>query len=518
MAKLSVLTWVGNAAAGLCGRRGAVSDQARQARCSRQTVYDHTAKVQQALAVYDPGHSRDALLQEVEQLRAENRQLWGWLEDSFACPKPKRRQFAATAAAMGLSLQQTLTLLAILLPARLLPSRPTLGRWVQHSARRAGRLLRVLDAACRRLVLCLCLDEIFFRRQPVLMGIEPYSLAWVLGRRAADHSGPAWSQALAAWPAVTDVAADGGSGLELGIDLARRARQEAAAQRRAEAVPLHVRLDLFHTRREGERALRRAWAAAEARWAAAEKVDRAKARFDRGGGDGRHFKKAQAVAAFHAAERLEAAWRRAVAALEVFRPDGLLNDRAWAAAELQAAVAALPGPRWAKTRRMLLDERSLTFLDRLEADLTAAEPCPQRRGALVALWRWRRRRRGATDRPGAPGPLLEGVVTRQLGPGWEDAYRGVRRALRRVVRASSAVECVNSVVRMHQARHRHLTQELLDLKRLYWNCRTFVWGQRRGRCPYEHLGLRLPSYDPWELLQGDPEELTQKLSTSPLAA
>jgi len=291
MAKLSVLTWVGNAAAGLCGRRGAVSDQARQARCSRQTVYDHTAKVQQALAVYDPGHSRDALLQEVEQLRAENRQLWGWLEDSFACPKPKRRQFAATAAAMGLSLQQTLTLLAILLPARLLPSRPTLGRWVQHSARRAGRLLRVLDAACRRLVLCLCLDEIFFRRQPVLMGIEPYSLAWVLGRRAADHSGPAWSQALAAWPAVTDVAADGGSGLELGIDLARRARQEAAAQRRAEAVPLHVRLDLFHTRREGERALRRAWAAAEARWAAAEKVDRAKARFDRGGGDGRHFKK-----------------------------------------------------------------------------------------------------------------------------------------------------------------------------------------------------------------------------------
>ena len=107
---------------------------------------------------------------------------------------------------------------------------------------------------------------------------------------------------------------------------------------------------------------------------------------------------------------------------------------------------------------------------------------------------------------------------KRQGENGKESYKRVSRVLSRVVRASSAVECVNSVVRMHQARHRHLTQELLDLKRLYWNCRTFVWGQRRGRCPYEHLGLRLPSYDPWELLQGDPEELTQKLSTSPLAA
>ena len=56
---------------------------------------------------------------------------------------------------LGLSLQQTLTLLAILLPADLLPSRATLGRWVQRDARRASRLLQVLDRACQSLVLCL---------------------------------------------------------------------------------------------------------------------------------------------------------------------------------------------------------------------------------------------------------------------------------------------------------------------------------------------------------------------------
>ena len=39
--------------------------------------------------------------------------------------------------------------------------------------------------------------------------------------------------------------------------------------------------------------------------------------------------------------------------------------------------------------------------------------------------------------------------------------------LRQAVRASSAVECMNSVLRMHQSRHRTVTQGLLDLKRLY---------------------------------------------------
>ena len=75
--------------------------------------------------------------------------------------------------------------------------------------------------------------------------------------------------------------------------------------------------------------------------------------------------------------------------------------------------------------------------------------------------------------------------------------------LRGVVRASSAVECMNSVLRMHQSRHRTLTQGMLDLKRLYWNTRAFRSGKREGKCPYEHLGLGLPDYDFWGLLQGE---------------
>ena len=114
--------------------------------------------------------------------------------------------------------------------------------------------------------------------------------------------------------------------------------------------------------------------------------------------------------------------------------------------------------------------------------------------------------------------VVQTVVCQRIDPNWRQSYGRVGRVLLRTVRASSLVECMNSVIRMHQARHRTLTQPMMDLKRLYWNCRPFREGQRRGRSPYEHLELRLPSYDFWQLLTMDPEDLTQKLSTPRVAA
>jgi hypothetical protein len=520
--KLPLLSWIGNAAAVLLGRHGAVTEQARHAACSRQTVYDHAARVQQALAdAHLPGPDRAALLQENERLRLQNQQLWDWLAQALDATPQRCQQFAVQASTLGLSLSQTLLLLAVFVPPTQLPSRATLGRWVAAAGRRAGQLLAVLDAACRPLLSCLCLDEIFCRRRPVLMAVQPHSLAWVLGARAADRSGPTWARALAAWPALTDVAVDGGSGLARGLELTAAARREQAARTPQLAVlPLRSRLDVFHVRRDGARALRLEWAHAQAVWEQAEQCGRAKGRFDRAGGDRRHFKKdrvskawAKAEAAFERACARERAWQRAVAALGVWRADGTLNEAAWARAELQAAAAELSGAHWAKVVRQLRDERLLVFLERLHADLAAVAPNPQQRAALVALW--------CARRDGAAGPVGRWVVAvakARLGPGEAAAYRQLGGVLRGVVRASSAVECVNSVVRMHQARHRHLSQGLLDLKRLAWNCRPFREGARRRRCPYELLGLKLPSYECWTLLQMDPAELQEKLSSSGLAA
>ncbi len=80
------------------------------------------------------------------------------------------------------------------------------------------------------------------------------------------------------------------------------------------------------------------------------------------------------------------------------------------------------------------------------------------------------------------------------------------------------MECINSVVRMQQARHRKMTQELLDLKRLYWNLLQFRIGRRKGRTPYALLGLDVPDLSFWEILKLTPEELREKLSAQERAA
>ena len=46
------------------------------------------------------------------------------------------------------------------------------------------------------LVVTACFDEIFFHGKPVLVGVEPHSMAWVLGEHAADRSASTWSEAM----------------------------------------------------------------------------------------------------------------------------------------------------------------------------------------------------------------------------------------------------------------------------------------------------------------------------------
>ena len=71
---------------------------------------------------------------------------------------------------------------------------------------------------------------------------------------------------------------------------------------------------------------------------------------------------------------------------------------------------------------------------------------------------------------------------------------------------------------MQQSRHRRMTQGLLDLKRLYGDCRAFRTGHRRKRTPYELLGIKLPTADWWQLLRLNPEQLRQQLSAPGVAA
>lgn len=182
-----------------------------------------------------------------------------------------------------------------------------------------------------------------------------------------------------------------------------------------------------------------------------------------------------------------------------------MNDRAWAEQEIKAACAVLKGSAWTKVRKLLNDPRTLAFLDRTHQQLAKAEPRAEVLQTLVCLWRLENRPNTA----GCPAAVVVArVVAARLAKDWGAAYG----------RVSDVLECLNSIVRMQQARHRNLSQEMLDLKRLYWNCRPFRDGQRADKCPYQHLGIALPTFDFWHLLQLGPEKLRQHLSSQQLAA
>src|SRR5512135_652301 len=104
------------------------------------------------------------------------------------------------------------------------------------------------------------------------MLVEPESLCWLTGRMVPTRDGATWAEEFARFPALKAVVRDAGTGLSKGLKLVR-ARRRAARQ-----GDLEDTLDVFHTLREGARALRRTWAGAtralEGAEAAQEQVDR----------------------------------------------------------------------------------------------------------------------------------------------------------------------------------------------------------------------------------------------------
>jgi hypothetical protein len=428
---------------------------------------------------------------------------------------------------MGLSLSQIVTMLALVLPPGIVPSRAMVGRWVQAAAQ-AGRLLVVLDLACQARVRVLCLDEIFLHRAPVLMAIEPNSMAWMAGQRGPDRRGESWYEVITKWPCLEHVIADGGQGLARGVKLANAARcAQGEASETVSSQAMTMGLDVFHTQRELERVLQRQWKHAERQLDTASQADAKVERYKRQGRDprgvsgvaGRAWHKAEAL--FDQAVNAQEAVHQIAAALSWFDAKGRLSCRQTAQAQLDKASQQLQGDCGSKVKRLLSDERTLSHLDRLNAHLTSAVSDPVLRDTLTRLWYVNDQMRQASGDVCMrlrQLVVIEQVLCERLCPQWQSAYRRVDELLRHAVRASSAVECVNSVVRMPQGRHRHVSQGLLDLKRLYWHCRVFREGKRKGKSPYALLGLNLPSSDWWQLLQTTPEELEQKLLTQSVRA
>jgi len=504
------------------GPQGAVSQYAAQRGVSRQTLYREADAVLSAL---DPRpHQEECahLRQQVADLRAQCKQLQCRLAAAIIVDRDKQAEFAATGQARGVSLAVLHLLLAVILGAAA-PSRAELGRFSRAAGKRAGALLTVLDAhSCSR-ARQVAADEVFSGRQPILMTIEPESLCWLGGRLADNYSGETWASEFRALTVAEQITTDGGSGLRKGIALVTAERQQAGRP------PLHDQRDHFHILHRARRARRGARFQAVQ---ALRRAERAQAEYDHAGRIGRPRSAMQSrllKQAWAKAERAMDRWTaqeqadgRLQSALRLVTPNGLLNTRARAEAEVQSLLTDQSGDDWARARR-LLNAQAFTFLDRVHDQLAALPVPADLRQAAVRFETLRRRpeaRHGNTPAAAAARGmmLVANVVLARAQEAGAQAVARVREVLDGAWRASSLVEGVISVVRMHQRRQKRMTQGLLDLQRLYWNMHVFRAGKRKGTSPYRRLGLALPEGGWWALLKLTPEQLQQKMSALNLAA
>ncbi len=501
------------------GHYGQVSHFAQQRGVCRQRVYREAHWVQQQL--HHTQQENRQLRQQAQDLQQHLAALEQRLKQAVVLDKDKQEEFACAAQAQGVSLPVCRNLLEVLNPGQV-ASVAQLGRATQAAGTKAGRLLAVLDEVAQPLVRDVAADEIYVPK-PVLMVVEQESLCWLSGQLSPQASGEAWAEQFQKFPNLQQVARDGGNGLKKGVAAVN-------AQRPAQGRPAVLdQGDHFHALRKGSVALRQDQQRAAQALAAAEKAQKAVADCQRQGVSSR-LAGVKAWAAWQKGEKAmdqwsehERLWQRSQEALRLFTPEGNLNTRAQAEAVLAEALAPLPAA-YAKAKAHLHKPEMLNYLDEVQAKL-AALPFPEEVTQAAVRQEGLRRRPELLEGEGTRAVVYRGILLScavalsKAGAMGQQAQAAVREILARAYRASSLVECIYSVLRMQQARHRKLTPGLLDLKRLYWNCHTFRSGRRRGTTPYGRLGVPWPEGLRWgEVLKLTPEQLRDKLSTAKKAA
>jgi hypothetical protein len=270
------------------------------------------------------------------------------------------------------------------------PSRAPVGRWVAQASQRAGGIFGVLERACQVGVMMLWLDDIFLWHAPVLVAVEPHSLAGLAGQRGPHRTGETWGEVLTAWPHCERLGSDAGSGRARGVKLrndARAATTSAPEPSLSEPVPSGF--DVLHTVRERQRSVSRRWASAapglETASQAAEPVAKAKQRGSEARGAAGRSRQAwrQAEDVLDQAGAAAVALHRIQAALALWRPDGQRHDRAWAPPPMSDPRREMGGEGWGQVRRVLQAPRPRNHLDWRQAQRAQAVPDPWLRAAVT---------------------------------------------------------------------------------------------------------------------------------------
>jgi hypothetical protein len=374
--------------------------------------------------------------------------------------------------------------------------------WVNGQIRRAGQaaLAVMRKAELRDSVREAALDELFRHRQPILCVIDPQTLLATVPQAAQNRKGETWQAALEQYPNLEFVVSDQASGLLKGVNDCGR---EIAHQ-----------YDVFHFKREVRRWLRGQEARCYEKIAQAEQLCRwlADPRLSEGArlrALAEHRRVAAALderlLAFDWVELIVAYLDEHLTAYDARRRR--IRSKAEAEAALDEVLGLLREVTAINTGPLIgiiTGARAglFTFLKVLEEKLarcaiawryiTGSRAAAS--NAVARCWHWRQRaHRSAWHQRGYLTALAGLAYWSRRIENFPEFQRQVEEALEAVVRASSAVECFNSLLRPYISVKKHLSQGFLALIALYHNTRPLK--QRGGKTPLELAGVDLGDDD-----------------------
>lgn len=348
-------------------------------------------------------------------------------------------------------------------------------------------------------------DEIFSQDTPVLVGVDPHSFYTYLMEPSCSRGEVAWGVA------VLEKAQKQGLALKTSVqDAARGIRAGLTA-----AFPqIHMQGDVLHALMEVTELVSylegRAYAKLRKEQEQEKTMQRAKKR-----GQGNHHSKALAVSRKEARKaillyedfQILSRWFKET--LDLVGPD--LNSRRW----IYDFVVAEMKARSDQSHRI---KPVVTYLIKQRDDLLAFVPkiyeglehVAAKHGLLLPVVELVYRQNGIP----IEDPRYwknQGEILRQAGSQATQLSEDVQRLLDKIVRASSAVENINSILRGYFFLRKTIGVDFLELLRFYLNHRRFrrsAKPERVGRSPYETMtGQKHPHW--LELLGYTPVSLCQ---------
>jgi transposase len=481
------------------GLRGAAGDLARELGVSRATVYNACQRLEEGFN----GHRRRTtkakrrrLQKAVGKLQEELRFTEEYLravEDGSKIDERQLEEFVLTCAVRAVTLRGIVELVGVAFGIE--RSHTWAKEIIDRASAKAQEIfeqLRPWTKASRAVG-----DEIFLGACPLLVVADPGSLA-VLRLAVEEHRDKeTWAKLLGPLGALEIFASDLGKGLTAAVE--------------ARGWPHQA--DLFHALRILSEAVRveerRCYQAIEEEYAWEERLRRLQgAEKDTRGVATNHAlarkKTDRALERFSQIEQLVHEMRSAVRLCDELGRWIPVVDRERRIATPMAKLEALGLARRRKVAGYWRNPKLLTFARQIESGLEALTgpsgefSRKQLLEAAVGAWALKR---GLVHGQGAMVAQLRAVAAAQARPEFGSWCAEVAPVMEKALRASSAIETLNSLWRVYQQVKKSFGTKFAYLVALYHNMRPFSEGPRKGRSPFGLLGVPLPTDNWLELLR-----------------